>query len=288
MENIKERLIQIHSCSGVGWKLIFKFFQYDSTLQTIFLLKQHDFPQLFHMNPHQSQLFYNDLHSTSFQKQIDQYKREGIEIITIFDADYPALLKGIYDPPWVLYSKGKKLLLESNCIGVVGTRKPSQYGYQAVKALLPPLIQKNWTIVSGLAIGIDTAAHKIAIIENGYTIAVLGSGFYHIYPSQNRNLADYLSMNHLLLSEFPPNKKPEKWHFPLRNRIISGLSKGTLIVEAKDRSGSLITADQALEQGREVFAVPGSIFEPTNQGTNRLIQQGAKLVLNSSDILTEI
>lgn len=287
MEEMKRRLVHIHSCQGVGWKAIDKFIHFDPTLQSIFTLKEHQFPALFQMTEKNTKIFYADLHSTSTDDLIESFNKEHIHLLTIFENEYPAYLSKIYDPPWVLYLKGRKSLLKSNCISVVGTRNPSYYGNEVIKAILPPLIQNNWTIVSGLAIGIDTQAHKIAIKEKGNTIAVLGSGVNHIYPANNQSLASEMANTQLLLSEFPPHRKAEKWHFPLRNRIISGLSKGTLIIEAKERSGSLITAEQALEQGREVFAVPGSIFDARSQGTNRLIQQGAKLVLTTKDILEE-
>jgi DNA processing protein len=287
MEEMKRRLVHIHSCQGVGWKAIDKFIHFDPTLQSIFTLKEHQFPALFQMTEKNTKIFYADLHSTSTDDLIESFNKEHIHLLTIFENEYPAYLSKIYDPPWVLYLKGRKSLLKSNCISVVGTRNPSYYGNEVIKAILPPLIQNNWTIVSGLAIGIDTQAHKIAIKEKGNTIAVLGSGVNHIYPANNQSLASEMANTQLLLSEFPPHRKAEKWHFPLRNRIISGLSKGTLIIEAKERSGSLITAEQALEQGREVFAVPGSIFDARSIGTNRLIQQGAKLVLTTKDILEE-
>ena len=288
MEKTKMRLVHIHSCRGIGWNTISKFIKFDSSLQSIFSLKEHHFPPLFQMTERHTKIFYAGLHSKTSEQIIADYEKANIQLLTILENEYPAILSHIYDPPLVLYLKGKKSLLESNCISVVGSRKPTQYGYDAMRRILPPLIQNKWTIVSGLAVGIDTEAHKIAIKEKGNTIAVLGSGFDHIYPAQNQDLAFEISTEHLLLSEFPPNRKAEKWHFPLRNRIIGGLSKGTLIVEANERSGSLITAEQALEQGREVFAVPGSIFEASSRGTNRLIQQGAKLVINTEDIMEEL
>ncbi|HHY74612.1 MAG TPA: DNA-protecting protein DprA [Bacillus bacterium] len=287
MEKTKMRLVHIHSCLGVGWKSIYKFIKFDSSLQSIFTLRKHHFPSLFQMTEKNSHLFFTDLHSKSTAEILEDFEKEQTHILTIFDDEYPAYLKQIFDPPWVLYLKGRKSLLESNCISVVGTRTPSPYGYHALKMLIPPLVKNNWTIVSGLANGVDTAAHVIAIKEKGNTIAVLGSGFNNIYPMNNHILATEMSTKQLLLSEFPPNRKAEKWHFPLRNRMISGLSRGTLIIEAKERSGSLITAEQALEQGREVFAVPGSIFDPNCRGTNRLIQQGAKLVINAANIMEE-
>ncbi len=288
MDKTKLRLIHIHSCKGVGWKTIAKFINFDPSLQEIYTLKKPHFSSLFQMSDYNIENFYKDLHLTRPEEVYASLKKARIHPLTILDNEYPVYLKQIYDPPWVLYLKGRISLLQSKCISVVGTRKPSPYGYAVMRKLLPTLINNQWTIVSGLALGIDTEAHKIAISENGNTIAILGSGFNYIYPSINCKLAEKIASEQLLITEFPPDKKAEKWHFPFRNRIISGLSKGTLIIEAKERSGSLITAEQALEQGREVFAVPGSILEATNQGTNRLIQNGAKLVIDAEDILEEL
>ncbi|WP_051023121.1 DNA-processing protein DprA [Calidifontibacillus oryziterrae] len=288
MDEVRQRLVCIHSCQGIGWKTIYKFIKFDSSLRLIFSLKEHEFSELFQMNGKNAKLFYRDLHSKSYDQLNREYDQKKIHLLVIGDEIYPPLLKQIYDPPWVLYVKGKIELLQGKCFSVVGTRNATKYGYNALNKIVPRLIENHWIIVSGLAAGIDTEAHRIAIRENGKTIAILGSGFEHIYPPQNKILAEEISSNHLLISEFPPNKKPEKWHFPLRNRIISGIAKGTLIIEAKVRSGSLITAEQALEQGRDVFAIPGSIFDANSQGTNHLIQQGAKLVIDANDIMQEL
>ncbi len=284
---VKERLIIIHRCRGIGWKTINAFLQYDPTLNLIFEMSKSDFVKIFKMKSEHVELFFRDLHEYTGLQLLEKYKKENISIITIFDLKYPMLLKQIYDPPWVLYYIGDPSLLVSRSLAVVGTRTPSKYGLHSMKKILVPIIRRKWTIVSGLALGVDGFAHQLAIEEKGKTIAVLGAGFYHIYPSHHRKLAREIAINHLLLTEYPPNQPPRKWQFPLRNRIISGLSSGTLIVEAKEKSGSLITADQALEQGREIFAIPGSILNENSIGTNQLIQQGAKLVLKSEDILEE-
>lgn len=230
--------------------------------------------------------FYEDLHRSSITEILREYKRKKIKIVSVFDAGYPPLLREIYDPPWVLYCKGNVSLFGTpRMLSVVGTRRPSRTGLQALRKILAPLVADGWGVVSGLADGIDSAAHRLAL--NARTIAVLGSGFEHVYPHGAQPLADEIASSHLLVSEYPPDTRAEPWQFPHRNRIISGLTKGTLVVEAREKSGSLITADQALEQGRDVFAVPGSIFEPRSVGTNRLIQQGAKPVLDAKDIREE-
>jgi DNA processing protein len=282
----RNRLIQIHGCRGVNWNLLNNFFEYDPSLTSIWLLSKEELHQKFGMKSEQVVNFKEDLQK--MKNIVNFYRQNDIQVITIFDSTYPQLLKEIYDPPWVLYCKGDLLLLQEKKISVIGTRDPSRNGLFSLEKIVLPLIQANWVIVSGLAVGIDGRAHMLAIENNGKTIAVLGSGFNYIYPYCHQKLASNISKNHLLISEFPPNSKPQKWNFPMRNRIISGLSKGTLIVEARARSGSLITADLALQQGREIFAVPGSILDDRTEGTHWLIQQGAKLTKCSNDVLNEI
>jgi DNA processing protein len=199
------------------------------------------------------------------------------------------MLREIFQPPRALFVKGDlSLLTLEPKLAVVGSRQATQYGKNAIRLMFPGLIERNVLIVSGLAKGIDTLAHECTIQNGGKTIAVIAGGFYHIYPRENMNLAVDLMKNQLIVSEYPPDTRPMRWHFPARNRIISGMSKGTLIIEAKRKSGSLITANYAVNEGREVFSLPGSIFNPFSSGTNDLIQQGAKLVASAEDILEEI
>ncbi|MEH7382510.1 DNA-processing protein DprA [Bacillus sp. JJ1533] len=289
MEKFRENLIHLHHCRGIGWKSIFRILQHDPTLSSIYNYPQAFYEKILPLSKNQVNIFLKDLHSVSIQYMLKQYSNNNVGIITIIDQEYPRLLKQIYDPPWVLYTSGDKSLL--NCeklLSVVGSRTPTATSKRSMAKVLVPLIKQNWVLVSGLARGIDTMAHRLAIDHNGKTIAVIAGGLQYIYPLENKDLATTITHNHILISEYPPFTKPEKWQFPMRNRIISGLTQGTLVVEAKERSGSLITADQALNQGREVFAIPGSILELSCVGTNKLIQSGAKLVLNSEDILSEI
>ncbi|WP_449539996.1 DNA-processing protein DprA [Ferdinandcohnia sp. Marseille-Q9671] len=289
MDNFRENLIHLHHCRGIGWKSIFRILQHDPTLSSIYNIPSTYYEKILPLSKYQMNIFLKDLHSLTIQSMLKQYSNNNVGIITIFDNEYPRLLKQIYDPPWVLYTSGDNALLNSDkLLSVVGSRTPTATSKQSMTTLLVPLIRQDWVLVSGLARGIDTMAHQLAINYNGKTIAVIAGGLHHIYPQENRELATTITQNHILISEYPPNTRPEKWHFPMRNRIISGLTHGTLVVEAKEKSGSLITADQALNQGREVFAVPGSILEPSCVGTNKLIQTGAKLVLTSGDILSEI
>ncbi|WP_420769132.1 DNA-processing protein DprA [Parageobacillus thermoglucosidasius] len=286
--SVRERLIHLHHCRGASWKTIHRLFRIDPTFASVFTLPSSVLQTYIPLPLQRYSLFFKDLHSLHIQSMIKTYKDNHIHAITIFDSDYPPLLKHIYEPPWVLYAKGDLHLLSSlKMISIVGTRQPTKEGIKSLRRLIPPLVADGWIIVSGLAAGIDTLAHEMAIQHGGNTIAVIAGGVNHIYPKQNQQLANQLMDGHLVLSEYPPHVRPQKWHFPLRNRIISGISLGTVVVQAKEKSGSLITASLALEQGREVFAVPGPIFLEQSKGPNMLIQQGAKLVHSANDIVEE-
>jgi len=288
MSSMKERLLHLNHCRGIGWQSTLKLLQADPTLASIYSLSSEAVSRLLNIPQINANLFLKDLHSLKNQDMLRHYSGKNVTVLTVFDHEYPELLRQIYDPPWVVYLQGnKKVLTEQKKLSVVGTRNPTTYGLDCMEGLLSPLINDKWVIVSGLAEGIDAKAHKLTLSNNGSTIAVIAGGFNHIYPRVNLQLAKRLIEKNLLLSEYPPATSPQRWQFPMRNRIISGLSYGTLIIEAKERSGSLITANLALGQGREVFAVPGPINAPTSTGTNQLIQAGAKLVLTSEDILSE-
>jgi len=222
------------------------------------------------------------------QREVDLLDRRGVRAITLADEAYPARLREIYAAPAVLYLRGELLPADELAVAVVGTRRATMYGREAAETLVGGLVAGRVTVVSGLARGIDTAAHRAALAAGGRTIAVLGSGVDVIYPAENKRLAEDICRQGAVISEYPLGTKPDAANFPPRNRVISGLSLGVLVVEAGQTSGALITADFALEQNREVLAVPGPIFARSSQGTNRLIQQGAKLVLSAQDILDEL
>lgn len=211
-----------------------------------------------------------------------------IVALTLDDEEYPPALREIHDPPFLLYCRGKLRPSDSAAIGVVGSRRTTHYGRDQAHKLSFQLARAGFCIVSGLARGIDTAAHEAALAAEGRTVAVLGSGIGNVYPAENQILADRIAENGAVLSEFPVLYVPDKKSFPLRNRIVSGMSQGLLVIEAPVRSGSLITANQALEQGRTVFAVPGQIDRPTSEGCHRLIRQGAVLVCNAQDVVDEL
>lgn len=218
-------------------------------------------------------------------KKLEHYQ---IKALTCEDPAYPARLREIYDYPPVLYVRGNLPPQDEPCLAVVGTRHPTIYGRQVTEEIVTELVQHKIVIVSGLARGIDSIAHLAALDAGGKTMAVFASGLDIVYPAENAKLAQAITERGALISEYPPGVKPKAERFPLRNRIMSGLSLGVLIVEAGAESGALITARQAVEQNREVFAIPGSILSPASKGTNSLIQEGAKLVCNCSDVLQEL
>lgn len=243
--------------------------------------------QRFLLSQKNAHLFYKDLHDLSLKKQLQQDKNT-YKIITIIDEVYPDVLKRITDAPLVLYTNGHLSLLQHTPkLSVIGTRKPSSSGWKKTYQIVKPLIDEDWLLVSGMARGIDSYAHMIALNNHGKTIAILGGGFHHIYPKENLKLFHQIGKSGLVLSEYPPHVRPMRYHFPERNRIISGLSSGTLVIEATEKSGTLITVDQALEQGRDVYAVPDSPLVPESRGCLHLIQDGAKLITCSKDILED-
>ena len=221
------------------------------------------------------------------KREIDRALEKGFRIVTYADEQYPCLLRQIYDPPPYLYVSGE-LDGQSPNIGVVGSRNPTRYGLSNAGRLSKGLVSLGFAVVSGMARGIDSAAHIGALSGNGKTVAVLGSGLERIYPPENQTLFARISENGAVVSEFPLRAAPEPHHFPARNRIISGMSLGVVVVEAAKKSGSLITARLAAEQNREVFAVPGSIASFKSAGTHNLIRQGAKLVEHVRDIVEEL
>lgn len=223
------------------------------------------------------------------EREIKQAKLFDADIITYDDKIYPQVLKKIDQPPLVLYVRGNSISDEELCLAVVGTRYATTYGINATERVVSELAESGFTIVSGLARGIDACAHNVCLKSGGKTIAVLGSGIDVDYPIENAFLREEISKKGALLTEYPLKTKPYKNNFPLRNRIISGLSTGVLIIEASYKSGSLITARYALEQGKDVFAIPGSIFSTQSIGTNYLIKSGqAKLIQKANDIIVEI
>jgi DNA processing protein len=212
----------------------------------------------------------------------------GAHVITAQDDEYPSALREIHDPPIVLYVRGRLTDRDRHTVAVVGSRKCSHYATECAKKISFQMAYAGLTVVSGLARGIDTAAHQGALAAKGRTIAVIGSGLGELYPPENAELADRIAASGAVISEFPVDTKPDRQTFPIRNRIVTGMSFGVLVVEAGANSGALISANMAAEQGRTLYAVPGRIDSPSALGSNRLIQQGAKLVIGVEDILDDL
>jgi len=224
----------------------------------------------------------------SLEAEMEKLEHYGVKVFPYNDPSYPSRLKEIYDYPPLLYVRGSLLPQDEWCLAVVGTRRATVYGRQITEEIVTDLAQSKITIVSGLAKGIDSVAHQVALAAGGRSIAVFACGLDIVYPADNANLARSIMQQGALISEYPLGTRPKADNFPRRNRIMSGLSLGVLITEADETSGAMITAHMALEQNREVFAIPGSILSPASRGTNHLIQEGAKLVRDYTDILEEL
>ncbi|MFC2041513.1 DNA-processing protein DprA [Chloroflexota bacterium] len=224
----------------------------------------------------------------SLDAEVEKLERYGVKALTWHDPNYPPRLKEIYDYPAVLYIRGSLLPEDEWCLAVVGTRRATVYGKQVAEEIVADLAKSKITIVSGLARGIDSVAHHSALEAGGRSLAIFACGLDTVYPAENATLARRIMQQGALISEYPLGTKPRAENFPRRNRIMSGLSLGVLVAEAGETSGAMITANMALEQNREVFAVPGSILSPSSRGTNHLIQEGAKLVRDYTDILEEL
>ncbi|WP_353928739.1 DNA-processing protein DprA [Desulfofundulus kuznetsovii] len=222
------------------------------------------------------------------QEELARLREQNITYITFEDKDYPQLLRVIFDPPPGLFVRGTLPPPGGQAVAVVGSRRPTPYGVAVAEKLGEELARAGVTVVSGMARGIDSAAHRGALAAGGRTMAVLGCGVDVVYPRENKRLMEDIIEAGAVISEFPPGSPPEAWHFPVRNRIISGLSRATVVVEAAEKSGALITADLALDQGRDVMAVPGPVTSPQSRGPNQLIKQGARLVESVADVLEEL
>ncbi|RIW36396.1 DNA-protecting protein DprA [Bacillus salacetis] len=281
-------LFTLQHCDSIGWKSINLLMKNTSSPQEIPHLTPAELRNMLPIPSDKCHAFYHQFHSFNHSDKIRQYEEDKIGFITVLDEGYPHILKNIYDPPWVLFYAGRKELLESNRkIAIVGSRKADEYTETALRLILPGLIDEGFVTVSGLAAGADGLAHRMTIAMHGDTIGVIGGGLKNIYPASNRKLAEYMMSKHLIVSEYVPDAKPQRWHFPMRNRIISGLTQAVLVTEASRKSGSLITAETSMNEGRDVFALPGRLDSPLSEGSNHLIQQGAKLVASPKDIISE-
>ncbi|GBG94875.1 DNA processing protein [Ligilactobacillus salitolerans] len=277
-------LIRAHLCRGIGPKGEQKIFQYMQENNQP--PHTRDLVELLGGSKANLEQFLADFHSKKTSSKMAANQRAG-GILTILDAEYPAQLKETYEPPLVLFYRGNLALLKQPALAVVGARKMSSYGPKVLQQLLPQVCHFQIPIISGAAMGIDSVAHQTTLQAHGQTIAVIGTGLDLTYPRGNEQLQTQISSQGLLLTEYELGQKPLAFHFPMRNRIIAGLCHSLLVVEAQHHSGSLITANLALQENRNVLAVPGAITSASSIGCNELIQAGAKPVLKSADILED-
>ena len=299
IENIKY-WIWLSLLKGIGSRKCLTLLEKYQTPEKIYHLTKEELVNVKGIGETAADIISCQITKQKIDKHLQYLERNQIEVIHIQDKSYPPLLKEIYDPPIVIYLKGNKKILKEKSLAIVGCRDATDYGRKAAKYFAYQLAKQGIHIVSGLAKGVDSYAHIGTILARnvdsypqkeklstiGKTIAVLGCGLDTIYPQENKKLANQIiETGGAIITEYPLGTKPEKSNFPARNRIISGLSKGVLVIEAKERSGSLITVDFALEQGRDVFCVPGNINSQNSIGTNELIKQGAMLVTNAKDII---
>jgi len=285
-----KRLVALSMMNHLGSNRIAKLSQIAGSADQIFELSYQQITSLYGIGKKIAREILDFDQWDRVNEIIENSYRYGASLMTLEDDDYPSLLKEIYDPPLLLWIKGSREVLQATGISVVGTRSCSSYGHKMARQLVEQLVERKITIVSGLAYGIDTTAHKTTVEQGGRTIAVLGSGIDIIYPSRNSSLADkIIDTGGAVISEFPLGSKPDAGNFPVRNRIVSGLSMGTLVVESGLKGGSMITINAALNQNREVFAVPHPLDGTNQAGCNTLIRDGlAKLVINADDIIGEI
>jgi DNA processing protein len=282
----REYLIGLNLIPQLSPKRAQKLFRKFKSFQEIWDAPASAFTELFG-----SRVLGEAIASSRSEKAVDdelaKAQEKAVRIVTLVDSDYPAVLREIDDPPMALYVRGEQPIDPARTIAVVGTRRGTRYGKMIAARFASQLAMKKLIVVSGLATGIDAAAHQGVLDVGGFTVAVMGCGIDYPYPKRNQPIYERIVETGVVMSEYPMGSRPAKWTFPQRNRILAGLSRGVVVIQAPERSGALITARCALEQGRDVFAVPGNVNTLTSAGSNRLIKQGAKLVDSIEDILDE-
>ncbi len=285
----KNQLLALHSIYPISVRALQHMLMHIGEIDNILTTSSSTIAALLRISQQQAYMIQQKYAQLRTKNFLVYYEQQRIDVVCYTEELYPSSLLAIYDAPTVLYGKGDMRLLQApKRIACIGSRDATSYSTDVLKCLLPPLINEDYVIVSGLAKGADTFAHRGAIYYGGRTIAVLGHGFQTIYPASNKKLAQFMAEEHLLLTEYAPHMEPRKVHFPQRNRIICGLVSGLIITEAAEKSGTMITAGFALEQGKDIFVAPGPITSPLCIGTNKLIKEGAILVWNGYQILEEI
>lgn len=283
----EERLVALHYLFPVPKNRLAFLLAEDPTLCHYHTYSVEKIAQLLRLSSTKASSLLKNLKNYEKTPYVELYKKHEITPIPFTHPYYPKSLLSLIDPPTVLYVKGnKELLLARYKIAIIGARKASVYSEEALTYIVPPLIKNDVVIVSGLAKGADTMAHNAAMMYGGKTIAVLGNGFFHHYPRENEMLANEIGKTQLLVTEYPPYVKPARWTFPMRNRIISGLCTGVIVTEAALKSGTMSTVEHALDHGKDVFAVPGSVTSTLSEGPNRLIDEGAKPLWNGYQVIS--
>lgn len=281
----KEKLLALHYVYPITVNRLQKLLSPNNLLDDLEQLTPIEFAQIMNITLAKAERILHAYQQVCAVDFYTIYKEMAINAIIFVDEAYPKALLAIYDPPAVLYAKGDITLLQRNCIAVIGSRKATSYSVSALERILPSLIAQDFVIVSGLARGADTLAHKMTMRYGGQTIAVLGHGFYYMYPRENYELAEQMIGTQLIITEYAPPVKVARYHFPMRNRIISGMSEALVVTEAALKSGTLITTEFALEEGKDVFVVPGPIHAKLSEGTNYLLTEGASPVINGEQIV---
>lgn len=282
----EKRLLALHYVFPVPLNRLNRLYEHDPHLARLTTHSVHQLAELLSLSIEKATTLKNNLMKNSSTPYEELYGRIAITPIPFSNPNYPEQLRQLIDPPTILYCKGETTLLnEGSKIAIIGSRKASNYSQQALELIVPPLIENKAVIVSGLATGADTIAHEAAIRMGGKTIAVLGHGFFHLYPKKNAELAAVIAKKHLLVTEYPPYVSPQRWTFPMRNRIISGLSEIIIVTESTDKSGTMSTVEHALDHGKDVYAVPGPITSLLSFGPNRLINEGATPIWSGYQIV---
>lgn len=281
LSDVDRRLLALHYVYPVPFNKVALIVKMDPDLRNLFNYRSEELARLLQIPKSKAVQLNEQLKRHEHTPFPLLYHQEQIIPIPITNSAYPKPLKWLVDPPTILYAKGDQAILDNSFkVAIIGSRKATDYSRKALTYIVPPLIDRGAVIVSGMAKGADTMAHEAAMHYGGKTIAVLGHGLFHVYPNENKLLAAKLAGDHLLLTEYPPYMRPARWTFPMRNRIISGLSESVIITESEEKSGTMSTVDHALEHGKAIYAVPGPITSILSLGPNKLIEQGAKPIWN--------
>ncbi len=289
LTDAERRLLALHYVFPVPLNRLNGLYGIDPNLEKLYVYKAIEFAHILKISVSKASRLKDNLHRNANTPYEELYERNAITPIPFSNPLYPVQLHLLIDPPAVLYAKGDcTLLAKQSKVAIIGSRKATIYSKEAMSLIVPPLVKNEAVIVSGLATGADTMAHEATLEFDGKTIAVLGHGLFHLYPKENRTLAEKIAVDHLLITEYPPYVNPERWTFPMRNRIISGLSDAIVVTESADKSGTMSTVEHALEHGKDIYAVPGPITSLLSAGPNRLIDEGAKPLWNGFQIVESL